>query len=219
MSNTLENYGGWPILYENETWDKSRFNWISSTVALKRQFKSSTLLDVRSYQYPNWMEKKNAIFIQPPSSSSSSIESIDKFLESKLTQGFKSLVNLQTLIVNISKVFLEFQGKSDVNLTHLEDQALNALLVQILLPSAGEPFSEKFTAWERMLLGMEFQSNVANTSLVKIQSLLDRKMLPFKNELNLPKLLFAILVTSCVPQCGRDSRYAIIPDTSQFSTC
>lgn len=58
----LEKYGGWPMLYEEGTWNSSNFDWMKSMADLKKFFGTSTLLDINSNQNTNSI-KYNTIHV------------------------------------------------------------------------------------------------------------------------------------------------------------
>ncbi len=184
MWNTLEEFGGWPILYENGTWDKYRFNWITSTVGLQRKLASTVLINAVSLQYPYWRQKINTIFVSPPKTSSSSgIGIIETLIDYKeLFEGQQSILDIHKLIVDISKVFLESQGKLDINQTYLEDQAADIIFVQSAI-------NRKDKTQDQVLLNNWDLDNVLNTTVAKMQNLLDIYAFPYSNELNILEFL------------------------------
>lgn len=65
---TLETYGGWPILYENGTWNSNKFELMKSVAALQNRFNFPILFKISSVQFSPIDPADNFIFISKPES-------------------------------------------------------------------------------------------------------------------------------------------------------
>lgn len=131
ISKTSE-YGGWPILYEKNKWKSDGFDWMKSVVALQRELDKPTLLDVYAYQNPDGNTSMNIILLGKPSSK----EVFKKYWDP--LKSFRIELACIDFIVNVSRDLMQYSGISNIDMVHLENQALSIIKVDNALKRIDE---------------------------------------------------------------------------------
>ncbi len=114
--NTLESYGGWPILFQNGTWDRSNFNWTKSVAALQNRFSYPVLFEISSRQSTSKNADQNRISIHKPGSNTlmrSRLvdELIDWFVQYILFLFSGNNPDVEIFILNLRNELLEFKQR------------------------------------------------------------------------------------------------------------
>lgn len=123
----LEKYGGWPILYEDGSWDSDRFDWMKSIVALQRELDTPTIFEVFIYQptFTSWLE--NEIMIRDPIKNKNLLAVSSENAGSSLA----FLFSFKDFIVNISRELLEHSGRTNIDQTYLEKTAYAVIGIEL----------------------------------------------------------------------------------------
>lgn len=137
-----------------------------SVVGLKRKVDWPTIFDIQVWQDLERNVTENKIVIRKPSSQQGSLEDSEKDNE----QRFSLDSSFHNFIVNVSKVFLNYSGKTAINETYLKIKALQIFYVHL------EYIKIKNSLSVSQLLGIKFRSEF---TAVELEQFLNDNSLSF----------------------------------------
>lgn len=175
MWTTLEDYGGWPILYPKGTWNSSKFDFTNSLIGLQEKFATAVLFNIKVKQSTKGKKEDNKILLKPAHMFLGPVD-------------LRSEWSLKEFIVNVVMELQRSQNRGTVNKTVVENGASEIFKVHNGL----------FNIWNNITADSSikmiknkygFFGNQNYTVLSTLQNMIDKYVQPIQNKVNLRYIL------------------------------